>query len=179
MVNFWKTSGYKRGKRIISFKLRTYVSNPPTCSKVTSRSIFIGSTSAKLDPIFMRSFTTPVTKSSGEKFIGKHLKKFESEETLQGCNTENLENHLFLAFDMLLFFRRSKRSSSLLLLLLVVLSFWAFCRRFLWVRWAGLHATIRDSWRVERDLGGVLLREFWLTISRLTLKTVTQINTKW
>lgn len=64
---------------------------------------------------------------------------------------------------MLLFFLRSKRSSSLLLLSLVVLSFCAFWRRFLWARWAGLHA-MRKVWRVEWDLDGDPFRDFWFTI---------------
>ena len=63
--------------------------------------------------------------------------------------------YLFLALDMLLFFLRSNRSSSLLLLL-VVLSFCAFCLRFLWERRAGLQGS-RSACRDARECGGGVL----------------------
>lgn len=53
--NFSNTSGYSKGKIIISFRAFTCWESPPTASNITSRSTVIGSMSAKLEPIFALS----------------------------------------------------------------------------------------------------------------------------
>lgn len=60
---------------IISLSARMCCFRPPIESKVTERSTFMGLTSARLEPIWMRSRITPCAMSSGVKFMGRHCER--------------------------------------------------------------------------------------------------------